>query len=159
MSSYDDTKQGIVQITTYVITELMSGMKPREYLKKSIPLDTKRVNSHFPNVIETLENNGIIELVLFKDSDFKGYKLAYSFQNNGNNFKGDMSVKSMSQDIKTLDIDNRTENALRAAGVNTLGDLIKYNPDNHSRKIPNLGNKGVKQIEHELKKIGLFLRY
>ena len=60
MSSYDSTKQGIVQITAHIMSELMSGIKPRQYLKNGVPLDTKRVNSHFPVIISALEEDGVI---------------------------------------------------------------------------------------------------
>ena len=47
--------------------------------------------------------------------------------------------------------------------MNTLAELVTYNPENSSffsdGKIPNLGDKGVKQIESELAVLGLFLRY
>lgn len=51
--------------------------------------------------------------------------------------------------VRDLPLTARSRNALRAWGVNTLGDLLRMDP-RHLRRIHNLGVKSIKDIEDVL---------
>jgi len=59
--------------------------------------------------------------------------------------------------VMELDLPTRTLNALTAANIKTIGDLIKFSKE-EIRSIRNIGNKGMEEIEKALKSFNVQLR-
>ena len=158
MSSYDKTKVSIAVVTAYLISELQTGLKPKKYLFDNLP--KKILDAHLGAVIDGLLENGVIAKEQFENSEFFGYKLSQDYLSGENKFTGNLSKESLARDIAFLGLGNRALNALRADNINTLGELIALDTGNYSwRRVPNLGDKSLKEIRQKLKEIGLNTGY
>lgn len=60
----------------------------------------------------------------------------------------------LDQDISILHLSVRSSNGLCRAGIQTIGDLLSYTPEEIS-KIRNLGSKSIHEIKEKVEKLGL----
>ena len=59
--------------------------------------------------------------------------------------------------IEEMDLSVRSNNCLRRAGINTVGDLINKSEED-LKKVRNLGTKSLDEIMKKLKELQLSLR-
>ncbi|GAB4113891.1 MAG: DNA-directed RNA polymerase subunit alpha [Candidatus Caldatribacteriota bacterium] len=64
--------------------------------------------------------------------------------------------KILSKTIEEMDFSVRSYNCLKKSGINSLGDLLKYSPD-EIMQIKNLGKKSLTEINEKLNKLGFIL--
>ncbi len=64
--------------------------------------------------------------------------------------------KILSKTIEEMDFSVRSYNCLKKSGINNLGDLLKYSPD-EIMQIKNLGKKSLTEINEKLNKLGFIL--
>jgi len=64
--------------------------------------------------------------------------------------------KIFSKTIEEMDFSVRSYNCLKKSGINTLGDLLKYSPE-EIIQIKNLGKKSLSEINEKLNKLGFVL--
>ena len=68
-----------------------------------------------------------------------------------------MPDPKLSMSIEEMDLSVRSNNCLRRAGINTVGDLINKSEDD-LKKVRNLGTKSLEEIIKKLIDLDLSLR-
>ena len=68
-----------------------------------------------------------------------------------------MPDPKLSMSIEEMDLSVRSNNCLRRAGINTVGDLINKSEDD-LKKVRNLGTKSLEEIIKKLVDLQLSLR-
>lgn len=63
----------------------------------------------------------------------------------------------LAMSIEEMDLSVRSNNCLRRAGINTVGDLINKSEED-LKKVRNLGTKSLEEIMKKLKELQLSLR-
>jgi DNA-directed RNA polymerase subunit alpha len=94
-------------------------------------------------------------LKLFNTGDIVISSGSSSFGEGGESEEKSDGPDSMS--IDELDLSVRSNNCLRRAGINTVGDLLKKT-EAEMMKVRNLGKKSLEEIKKKLADMGLSLR-
>ena len=71
--------------------------------------------------------------------------------------EGATDVGPTSVSIDDLDLSVRSNNCLRRAGINTVGDLVQKTEED-MMKVRNLGRKSLDEVKKKLSDMGLSLR-
>lgn len=144
---YGLTRSRIMQITSHAVRKLATVKSYSDLRKEYKQLFFE--NKNFPIVVQSFKNR-IKELERLNDiEDAPVSEYDYLLGDKGGTFTALMNTK-----VIDLNLTVRSLNCLKAADIETLGDLIKYNK-NDLLKFRNFGKKSMTELDDLLDSMNL----
>ena len=128
-----------------IMIETDGSITPREALEKAIEIMVKQLQSivGFKEKAEVFEEEAQEEAVAEREKARKE--------------KNDVDPELLKTRIETMNMTTRTQNALSAANIRTLGGLVRKKEED-LLDVDGLGEKGIQEIKKVLFDLGLTLR-